>query len=194
MLVTFVLKRIKLVKKYLSPAEVAELLMVTPTTVRRWSNSGKLNSLHSPGGHRRFLKEDIDTFASEQGISLVRTVVTRRKILVIDDDVAVADLLQEIISDSSDAEVCTVNSGFEAGLKVKAFMPDTIITDIMMPGMDGIAVCKMLKSQPSTRNIRIIGITGYYSEENVNNLLNAGAETCLKKPINIPELLSVLSI
>jgi CheY-like chemotaxis protein len=168
--------------------------MVTPTTVRRWCNSGKLKSFHSPGGHHRFLNADIDNFASEQGISLERSIITKRKILIVDDDAAVADVLQEIIIDSSDAEVCTVNSGFEAGLKVKSFMPDTIITDIMMPGMDGIEVCKMLKGQPSTRNIRIIGITGYYSEENVYKLLDAGAETCLKKPVNIPELLSTLGL
>ncbi|AOW78887.1 hypothetical protein A3Q34_19790 [Colwellia sp. PAMC 20917] len=181
-------------KKHLSSSEVAELLMVTPTTVRRWCNSGKLNSLQSPGGHRRFLNADIDTFASEQGISLARSIIAKRKILIVDDDVAVAELLQEIIIDSSDADVCTVNSGFEAGLKVKSFMPDTIITDIMMPGMDGIDVCKMLKKDPSTRNILIIGITGFYSEENVYKLLDAGAETCLKKPINIPELLSTLGL
>jgi CheY-like chemotaxis protein len=58
----------------------------------------------------------------------------------------------------------------------------------MMPGINGIEVCRELKSDPSTKVIRVVAMTGYYSQENVNAILSAGAEACLKKPLDINQL------
>jgi len=53
-----------------------------------------------------------------------------------------------------------------------------------MPGMDGFSVCQRIKDDPATSNIRVIAMTGYTNLENVQRIMQAGAEKCLKKPIN----------
>ena len=54
-------------KAYLTPNEVAELLMVSPITVRSWAQKGLLVAKVTPGGHRRFLKSDVERFVRESG-------------------------------------------------------------------------------------------------------------------------------
>ena len=182
-------------KKYLSPTEVADLLMVTPMTVRRWANKGELHSLTTPGGHRRFTQEDVDKFAQSKGMLLAPNNSKELRVLIVDDDKDVAEYLSNLLSDGTNHVVTAVaHNGFAAGIEVKVFEPDLIITDLMMPEMDGIEVCQLLKSHSQTSGIRIIGITGYYTEENVKAFIEAGAEACLKKPIDPVELLETIGL
>ena len=182
-------------KKYLSPTEVADLLMVTPMTVRRWANKGELRALTTPGGHRRFTQEDVDKFAQKNGISLAPNKSKELRVLIVDDDKDLALYLSDLLLDGTNQVVTKVaHNGFAAGIEVKIFEPDVIITDLMMPEMDGIEVCQLLKSHSQTSGIRIIGITGYYTEKNVLAFIEAGAEECLKKPIDPVELLEAIGL
>lgn len=63
-----------------------------------------------------------------------------------------------------------------------------------MPGIDGYEVCKLIKSDPFTRHIRVIAITGFHTEENITRIMGAGAEACLQKPINRHELLETVGL
>jgi len=67
---------------------------------------------------------------------------------------------------------------------VSEFNPHVVLLDLMMPGLNGFQVCKDLRASPSTKNIRVIAMTGYPSSENVAEILDAGAETCLSKPFS----------
>jgi CheY-like chemotaxis protein len=59
--------------------------------------------------------------------------------------------------------------------------------------MDGFAVCQRIKQNPKTRHIRVVAMTGYPSQENVQRILNAGAEACLSKPLDIDQLRALFS-
>jgi CheY-like chemotaxis protein len=82
--------------------------------------------------------------------------------------------------------------GFEAGQLIYEIKPDLILLDLVMPGMDGYSVCERIKNNDATSDIRIIAMTGVGTEENIKRILNAGAESCLKKPIDVKALTEII--
>jgi len=182
-------------KSYLTPNEVAELLMVSPTAVRQWAEKGELKALTTPGGHRRFLPGEIERFAQERGLTLNSGNDDVLRLLIVDDDEQLVRYLVKLLEGFQDQVIIeTVNDGFAAGLKVREFEPHIILLDLMMPGLDGFQVCRMLKEGNNTQAIRVIAMTGYPSEENVEKILAAGAEICLPKPIDAQRLLKHIGL
>ena len=173
---------------YLTPKEVANLLMVSPVTVRYWAQKGDLKASTTHGGHRRFLKSDVDDFAAGNKMELRESDKTR--ILIVDDDRALAGFLLELFEVSQDQfDIEVVHDGFTAGSFIQSFQPHIVLIDIMMPGVNGIEVCRFLKDNEETRHIQLIAMTGYPSPNNVENILAAGARECLKKPLNVSQLM-----
>ncbi|MEM9058214.1 MAG: response regulator [Pseudomonadota bacterium] len=183
-------------KKWLTPNEVAQLMMVSPTTVRQWAQSGKLKARITPGGHRRFLPRDIEVFARERGVTLHSGDGAHElRILVVDDDEQFGRFLKTALKDSqSTAEVATACSGFEAGQMMESFLPDVVLLDLLMPGVNGFDVCRQLKADERWKNTRVIAMTGYYAQENVEQIMAAGAESCLAKPISIDDLYAAIGL
>lgn len=109
------------------------------------------------------------------------------KILIVDDEKKFALLLKKFFIKNGYV-VETAYNGLDAGLKASDFMPSIIVLDIALPGLNGIEVCRQLKSTPKTQNIHVIAITGNitYSEKSV---LAAGADRFFKKPVNMARLL-----
>jgi excisionase family DNA binding protein len=182
-------------KSYLTPNEVADLLMVSPVTVRQWAQKGQLHALTTPGGHRRFTHQEVERFAREHGISLQRSADGKLRILVVDDDEQFSGYLVELLTGlSDDVVVETARDGFDAGRKIETFRAHVVLLDLMMPGMNGYEVCRVLKTEPATRATRIIALTACPSPENVDLILAAGAEACLGKPLDTDALLTAIGI
>lgn len=182
-------------REYLTPTEAAELLLVSPVTVRQLAQKGDLPAKITPGGHRRFFIQDIENYARSKGIQIggLNESDGQLKILIVDDDKQVRTLLVELFKAKvSESIVETASDGFEAGLKVFEFKPDVVILDFMMPGLNGIEVCRNIRNNKNHKHAKIIVITGYYSEENVNAIKEAGADACLAKPIKFDVLFEML--
>lgn len=109
------------------------------------------------------------------------------KILVVDDDPAIRDTLREILL-SEGYEVETAEDGKRALEQIPLFSPDIILTDYLMPEMDGITLCKIIKNDPETVDIGVILITGVGDLETRVKGLLAGADDFLNKPFMLPEL------
>ncbi len=112
-----------------------------------------------------------------------------KKILVIDDTV----LMQKMISDILRAEnynVIVAGSGEEGLLKVAQEKPDLVILDIVLPGIDGFEVCKILRENDSNNLMPIIMITSQGNEEDKLRGLELGADDYIVKPFNPRELIS----
>lgn len=182
-------------KPYLTPNQVAELLMVTPATVRQWAEKGELVAYTTPGGHRRFRPDDVERFASSRGLQLNLQERDARRLLIVDDDLQVSTYLNELLQ-SIDTPMVTdmAMDGFSAGLKVRRFKPQTILLDLKMSGLDGLQVCRLLKADPATRSIKIIVMSGYLTPQTEDDAMLAGAEACVSKPINVKELMQVLGL
>ncbi len=182
-------------KKYLTPTEVAEMLMVSPVTVRQWAQKGWLKASTTVGGHRRFIYYDVETFARERNLTLLLPSNTIPRILIVDDDEQFAGFLFELLSGLDNTpEIDVACDGFDAGRKVQAFNPDIILLDLMMPGMNGFDVCHQLKNDPVYKSVRIIAMTGYPTPENLDRIIKAGAEICLGKPLDEKLLLDAIGI
>ena len=182
-------------KTYLAPGEVARILMVSPATVRHWASKGDLNSVTTPGGHRRFMRHEIVRFARVNGLTMQLPDDDKLRILIVDDDVQLAAYLSRLLK-SKNANVATMvaHDGYAAGRLVQVFHPHIILLDLMMPGLNGFDVCKQIKSDVASKAIRVIAMTGFYDNENVARALRAGAECCIEKPIDQEKLLTLLGI
>jgi CheY-like chemotaxis protein len=110
-----------------------------------------------------------------------------RKLLVVDDEKKFALLLKKFFAKNGYV-VETAYNGLDAGLKASEFLPSIIILDIALPGLNGIEVCRQLKTTPRTQNIHVVAITGNinYPEKSV---LAAGADRFFKKPVDMSRLL-----
>ncbi len=180
---------------YLTPSQVAELLLVAPVTVRQWARKGWLRAELTAGGHRRFLKSEVERFAVERGLRLHHESREGIRLLVVDDDPQFSAFLVELLRDQEGiGQVAVAADGFDAGIMTQRFRPDVVLLDLMMPGLDGFSVCGRLKQDRSTRHIRVIAMTGYSTAENRKRILEAGAEQCLAKPFDITQLLAAIGI
>jgi C4-dicarboxylate-specific signal transduction histidine kinase len=108
------------------------------------------------------------------------------KVLVADDE---PDMLHFIGSQlAGHYNVIYATNGEEAVQKATASVPDLILTDMMMPGKDGVQVCKELRQHPATKSVPIVMITARADEETKLAALNSGANDFLPKPFSTTEL------
>jgi len=112
-----------------------------------------------------------------------------KRILVIDDLPENVFLLQDRL-ESEGYEILTAYDGKTGINKAISELPDLVLLDVMMPEMNGIEVCKILVSNPSTVNIPIILVTAKAGAEDTKEGLEAGAFDYVKKPFNKVELLA----
>lgn len=181
-------------KPFLTSNDVAKLLRVSPVTVRQWAQKGLLQAECTPGGHRRFVKGEVERFAGEHGISLHDPDAVLR-ILIVDDDKHIAEYLSELLSGAEEQlKIATAYDGFDAGRQVHSLRPHVMLLDLMMPGMDGFEVCRTLKQDETTKSTRIIAMTGFPSPENIERILDAGAEACLSKPLDSAAVFNAIGI
>jgi CheY-like chemotaxis protein/class 3 adenylate cyclase len=113
---------------------------------------------------------------------------TGPRILVVDDVPQNVRLLEAVLT-SNGYSVIAAFSGAEALEKVTAELPDLVLLDILMPGMDGYEVCRRLREDPATRFLPVVMVTSSDAEVRVN-ALNAGADDFVTKPFDKQELLA----
>ncbi len=104
------------------------------------------------------------------------------KVLLIDDDHDPLDILELLLF--KDYNILTAMNGFEGLKKAQDELPDLIITDIMMPIMDGIRLFNQLKRADETRHIPIIAITSFKGSNTDKSLLSMGFKGVISKPLD----------
>lgn len=109
------------------------------------------------------------------------------KILVVDDEPNIIELLKMNL-ESSGYEVLEASTGMEAITKTNLFSPDLVLLDLMLPDIDGLQVCGMLKKNHITEDIPIIMITAKSEEVDKVQGLTIGADDYITKPFGISEL------
>lgn len=108
-------------------------------------------------------------------------------ILLIDDEESIFEVIEGLLYREG-YDLTYVDSGKEALNLIDDIQPDVILLDLMMPEMDGIETCKLIKSNERWRHIPIIMVTALSSKEDLARSLNAGADDFVSKPINSIEL------
>lgn len=177
--------------KVFTVSQASKYCKVTPETISEWIEAGHISADETVGGHRRIKKDDLDRFLREREMTPadLSVVEERNKILVVDDDkIVVETIVQALEEDEHGYELISAADGFEADAQVKHFKPDLLILDIMMPDINGYEVCKKLKSDQATRDIKIIVLSAYLDDENYKKMKEYGADACFSKPLPLSEL------
>ena len=113
----------------------------------------------------------------------------KRKILIVDDDEELVELIVDVLQRDGRFEVRSVNNGFDAGMMVKDYHPDLIVLDVMLPDINGKEVCQRVRSDKTMDDVRIICISGMVEDDKIEELKVAGANDFMHKPFEIEALI-----
>lgn len=183
-------------KQSFSTSEVAKFCHVTPDTIRKWAEAGRIGVFKTPGGHRRIRRDDLVRFLRDNNIPLHSDLREDGvRILIVDDEKAIISLIRRFLERTkAPFEINVATDGFDAGHQIGTFRPSVVFLDIRLPGLDGLEVCRRIKSSPDTSSTSVIAMTGYYEEEIANKIIEMGAVTCLKKPFTPDDLRRALAM
>ena len=171
----------------LTTGQAAAHCQVSTPTVKVWIREGRLRAFKTPGGHARIAVEEFQRFLQRHQMPTYPTPPPPAGVLVVDDEPQVVDMLVEFLTHHPRGfKIETASDGYEALIKLGSLRPALLILDAMMPKLDGIEVCRHLKSNPETQDIRILGVTGYPAA--APELLAAGADAVLVKPLALDEI------
>jgi two-component system, OmpR family, alkaline phosphatase synthesis response regulator PhoP len=127
--------------------------------------------------------------APTEHVSGKRLVMAKEKILVVDDEEDIVEMIKySLVNEGYRVEYAL--TGEEALVKAAEQNPDLILLDLMLPGLDGLDVCRELKADPSTRQIPIIMITAKGEDADIVSGLELGAEDYITKPFSLRILLA----
>ncbi len=111
-------------------------------------------------------------------------VVQPKKVLVVEDNPTNIILFQDVL-ESRGYEVSIARTGYEAFEQIENQVPEIILMDIHLPGIDGISVIKAIRSTPLYAAVKIIGISAFAMESDIQTAMEAGCDGYITKPISI---------
>ena len=177
-------------KTVFTTGEAAKICKVSQQTIIRCFDSGQLKGFRVPGSRfRRIPREQLYMFMRENGIPTDALDSGKRKVLVVDDDEDLVELIVDALAGDGRFDIRSVNNGFQAGMLIKEFRPDLIVLDVMLPDINGKEVCTLVRSQQAMDDVRIICISGMVEADKVQELRDAGANDFMQKPFDVDALI-----
>lgn len=176
-------------KQVFTTGEAAEICKVSQQTIIRCFDSGRLQGFRVPGSRfRRIPRADLIRFMKSNDIPVDALESTRKRILVVDDDEQIVELLVDVLSRDERFDVKTASTGYDAGLLTEQFKPHLILLDYMLPDINGNLVCDRIRANPEFQNTRVVIVSGVVSQEEIGSLTTNGADGFIKKPFDIEKL------
>lgn len=170
--------------------DIAKFCDVYPSSVLHWIKAGKLITQRTDGGHHRVTRENVIDLLSRLSIRIPDELVARKRILIVEDDAEQALLLARAFSRRGAYEVETCGDGLTALIRIGKAPPDLVILDIVIPKLDGLQVCRVLKSQPHTKGLKIIAVSGQKLPFPAKKLAELKVDGFSRKPLVYKELLA----
>jgi excisionase family DNA binding protein len=173
---------------WLTLGRAAKYLGMAQSTIRKWSDDGRLRAFYTPGGHRRYRRVDLDAFLEQGASSASRRGEGQRLILIVDDD----DRLREFVRVNLEMEGYAVREASNADEGLKALeeeSPDLILLDVMMPQVDGWELLRMVQERHGVGAIPVIMFSGKVDEESLKTAAARGAQGFVGKPFNPQQLI-----
>lgn len=181
-------------KDLYTTGEAAQICGVSQQTIIRCFDSGRVEGFRVPGSRfRRIPRVSLLKFMKDNSIPLDNLESGKKKVLIVDDDQEIVELMADVLLRDGRFEVKTASSGYEAGIQTQLFRPDIILLDYMLPDVNGNVVCRTIKNNREFENTKVIIVSGVIKREEIESLLKCGAEDFIKKPFNIIELTDKIS-
>ena len=182
-------------KDLFTTGEAAEVCKISQQTIIRCFDAGRLEGFRVPGSRfRRIPRQSLVKFMKDNSIPLDALESGKRKVLVVDDDAEIVELIVDVLSRDGRFEVKTASSGYEAGIATEQFRPELILLDYMLPDVNGNVVCQTIRKNPEFSNIKIFIVSGVVKQDEIEQLLKSGAEGFIKKPFNLTELVDKIAV
>lgn len=179
------------VKTVFTTGEAAQICNISQQTVIRCFDNGRLRGFRVPGSdHRRIPREALVQFMKENRIPADNLDSGKRRVLVVDDDEAIVEMLVDLLTHDGRFEVRAATNGFDAGAMTREFRPDLLVLDYMLPDLNGNKVCERIRKDPTLSNMKIIIVSGAVDRAEIEQLMADGADEFIKKPFDVDHLVS----
>ncbi len=177
-------------KTVFTTGEAAKICKVSQQTIIRCFDNGTLKGFRVPGSRfRRIPREQLYSFMKDNGIPTDALESGKRRVLIVDDDEELVELLSDVFAKDGRFDIRTANNGFDAGMLVREFRPDLVVLDVMLPDINGKEVCQRVRSDERLESVKIICISGMVEQDKIAELREAGANDFMHKPFNVDRLL-----
>ena len=177
-------------KTVFTTGEAAKICKVSQQTIIRCFDNGTLKGFRVPGSRfRRIPRDQLFAFMKDNGIPTDALESGKRKVLIVDDDVELVELMVDVFERDGRFDVRSANNGFDAGMLVKEFRPDLVVLDVMLPDITGKEVCQRVRSDSNLEAVKIFCFSGMVEQDKIAELRVAGADDFLNKPFPIEKLL-----
>ena len=171
--------------EWLTLGQAAKYLGVAQSTMRKWSDLGRVSAFYTPGGHRRYRRADLDQFLHRSGPGATTTTTPSAGplVLIVDDD----ESLREYVRVNLEAEGYEVREAGSADEALDALgerSPDLILLDVMMPQVDGWETLRRIQEHTGIGAIPVIMFSGKVDEESASEAASRGAHGFIGKPFD----------
>ena len=170
--------------EWLTLGQAAKYLGVAQSTMRKWSDVGRVSAFYTPGGHRRYRRSDLDQFLDRSGPATTpASPGTGPLVLIVDDD----ERLREYVRVNLEAEGYEVREAGSGPAALEALgqrSPDLILLDVMMPQVDGWETLRQIQEHTGIGAIPVIMFSGKVDEASAAQAASRGAQAFIGKPFD----------
>ena len=171
--------------EWLTLGQAAKYLGVAQSTMRKWSDLGRVSAFYTPGGHRRYRRTDLDQFLDRSGPASSTPSANEAGplVLIVDDD----ERLREYVRVNLQAEGYVVREAASAAEGLAALgeqSPDLILLDVMMPQVDGWEMLQQIHEHTGVGAIPVIMFSGKVDERSAIEAESRGAQGFIGKPFD----------
>jgi len=171
---------------WLTLGQAAKYLGVAQSTIRKWSDQGRVPAFYTPGGHRRYRRGDLDNFLNRSGPG--GAVQQGPLVLIVDDDPRVREYVR--VNREMEGYGVREAGSAEEGLGVlEEVSPDLILLDVMMPEVDGWEMLRRVQERHGVGAIPVVMFSGKVDEQNAAEATARGAQGFLGKPFDPQQLI-----
>jgi len=191
------MRKISANEDVMTTREAGETLGVAVRTVQLWVEAGVLPAWRTAGGHRRIARSAVEKLMAERQNDLAPLAVggaqdthSALKLLLVEDDPHLLRLFTGVVSGwNFPVELTTATNGFEGLVRIGETRPDIVVTDLVMPGMDGFEMLRALtKPGSGFTGLKLLVISALSTDDiNERGGLPSGV-TCFQKPVNYTKL------
>jgi len=172
--------------EWLTLGQAARFLGVAQSTIRKWSDQGRVPAFYTPGGHRRYRRTDLESFLDRSGPG------GRSKsgplVLLVDDDEKVRELVR--VNLEFEGYIVREAGGADEGLAaIEEAKPDLILLDVMMPHVDGWETLRRIQDRYGAGAIPVVMFSGKVDEEAQAKAASSGAQGFVGKPFDLRNLI-----
>jgi excisionase family DNA binding protein len=180
-------------KDVLTTGEVAKICNVAPRTVSKWFDTGALHGYRIPGSKdRRIPLNQLIRFMKHHGMPLNGLMTGSARVLIVDDEQDIVEVLEKILEDEAKYEVEVARSGFAAGVTAEKFRPHVLLLDMHLKDIDAPEVAKQVKKSADLQLTKVIAMSGKLTDADAQALLSNGFDGFLRKPFHVRQVIEAI--